>query len=367
MQLLLKGVWAMSLMKLIISVIMVKKRDLIVLILNSSLIILFYYLFFENSEIIYPAMLSGFVIIIYFIVETVKYKFFLQKLSDSKKSPDYKRENSDFLEDTVLDVIIEVHDDYLNKIYTLEQSIKDKDTLFSQWIHNMKTSITVIDLACHKGLVMKKDLTLYNKNLSESESYEKFSNDIKYLKDIEEENNRLKKNLEECLNILRLDDFSRDYITDQCNLLNLINSVINAKKRDFIYKGVFPKVNIKENAFVYTDKKWCSYMLDQIISNSIKYSKNSSEIKIYLGNNVSEKSVELFIKDFGIGIRNEDLPRVFEPFFTGNNGRGERNASGIGLYMVQLISKKLGHSINIESHINSGTLVKITFNYEKVI
>lgn len=357
----------MYLTKLITSVIMAKKRDLIVLLLNSSLIILFYYLFFENSEIIYPAMLSGFVIIIYFIVETIRHKYFLQKLSDSKKSPDYIRSNSDFLEDTVLDVISELHDDYLNKIYTLQQSMKDRDTLFSQWIHNMKTSITVIDLACHKGLFMEESSTLHNKKLMTSKSYEKFNEDIKYLEDIKEENNRLKKNLEECLNILRLDDFSRDYITDPCNLGNLVKDVINNKKRDFIYKGVFPKVDIDKNIYVYTDKKWCSYMLEQIISNAIKYSNDSTKVKIYLSNNNLKSSIELLIEDFGMGISEEDLPRIFDPFFTGKNGRGERNASGIGLYIVQLISKKLGHGIKIESNINSGTLVKITFNYERII
>lgn len=208
----------------------------------------------------------------------------------------------------------------------------------------MKTSVTVIGLACEKS-----SLSIDFKSC---------------INDIEDENNILKKNLEECLNILRVDDFSRDYIINSCNLNELVNIVVNSKKRDFIYKGVYPKVNIDKDIYVYTDRKWFEYMLGQIISNSIKYSNDKVEISAK--NNINN-TIELLIKDNGIGISKEDLPRVFDPFFTGSNGRRERSATGIGLYMVKVISKKLGHSIEIESEFKYGTSVKITFKSEEVI
>lgn len=329
----------MYLMELIIKVLKVKSREITVLIINTFIIVIFYYLLFENSEVIYPLILSGFIILIYFISETIKYKSFMDKLEDSKKSPNYRYSNVNLSEEEILDSINDIHKDYIEQIDILNQEIRERDTLFSQWIHNMKTSITVIDLACEKR--------------------ESNSDYINCIEDIKEENSSLKKNLEECLNILRLDDFSRDYITDPCNLKELVNNVVNSKKRDFIYKGVFPKVTIDEDIYVYTDKKWCGYMLEQIISNSIKYSKSKNGNKIEILAKYNDTTIELLIKDEGIGISKEDLPRVFDSFFTGNNGRTERNASGIGLYMVKLISKKLGHDVEIESELEVGTQVKV--------
>ena len=332
----------MSLMELIIKAIKVKFRDLTSFTINTLIILLFYFLFFKDSEIVYPLMLSAFIMVVYFIIEVVKYRGFLEKLNDSKNSPNYKVSDLSINEEEVLDTISEIHSNYLKQIYTLNQQISDRNMLFSQWIHNMKTSVTVIGLACEKS---------------------KLSMDFKScIDDIEEENNILKKNLEECLNILRVDDFSRDYIINSCNLNELVNNVVNSKKRDFIYKGVYPKVNIDKDIYVYTDKKWFEYMLGQIISNAIKYSNDKVEISAK-----NKNTIELLIKDNGIGIVKEDLPRIFDPFFTGSNGRKERSATGIGLYMVKIISKKLGHNIEIESELEYGTSVKITFKSEEAI
>lgn len=331
----------MYLMELIIKVGKAKSRELLALAINTSVIILFYYLLFENSEVIYPVMLSGFIISIYFIFEVIKYRVFQEKLKDSEVSPNYTNTNLSSDEDEILNTISNIHREYLNRIDTLKQEIDEREQLFSQWIHNMKTSITVIDLACEK---------------------DELSNGInKCIQDIKEENSILKKNLEECLNVLRLDDFSRDYITTSCNLKDIVNTVVNSKKRDFIYKGVFPTVSIDGDINIYTDRKWCIYMLEQIISNSIKYSEDNKGNKIEISAVRNNEEIKLLIKDAGIGINKEDLPRVFEPFFTGNNGRKERSSTGIGLYMVKIIAKKLGHSIKLDSQVDIGTEFKIVF------
>ncbi|WP_192930312.1 sensor histidine kinase [Alkaliphilus pronyensis] len=328
-------------MELIIKVVRVKGLELITLILNSLIILLFFNLLYQNSELIYPLMLSGFIILVYFMIVTIKYRGFLEKLKESKVSPDYGLNNKDSGEEDVFNTIGYIHDYYLKKLHSLKQAISDRDNLFSQWIHNMKTSITVIDLASEKISLQPKD--------------------NRYLHDIKEENNMLKKNLEEALNVLRLQDFSRDYVTSSCSLRELVNHTINGKKRDFIYKGVFPKVDIDENTYVYTDKKWCGYMLEQILANAVKYSNSNIGNKIHIYEINSKDSTELIIKDEGIGIAKEELARVFEPFYTGGNGRKERRSTGIGLYMVRIIAKKLGHSVEIQSKVGAGTVVKITF------
>ncbi|SHH70603.1 hypothetical protein SAMN02745196_01124 [Clostridium collagenovorans DSM 3089] len=331
----------MYLMELIIKVAKVKRRELTTLILNALIIITFYYLLFENSEIIYPLMLSAFIIIIYFIVEIFKYNVFKTKLEDSRVSPNYQSNSLSSNEEEILEIISSIHKEYLSRIDSLKQERDEREQLFSQWIHNMKTSITVIDLACNKD-----ELTKGNN---------------KYIEDIKEENGILKKNLDECLNVLRLDDFSRDYITTSCNLKEIINTVVNSKKRDFIYKGVFPMVSINDDVNIYTDRKWCIYMLEQVITNAIKYSESKDGNKIEICAVRRCEEVELIIKDKGIGISKEDLPRVFEPFFTGNNGRKERSSTGIGLYMVKIIAKKLGHSISLSSQVGKCTEFKILF------
>ncbi|MGG7098945.1 sensor histidine kinase [Clostridium sardiniense] len=337
----------MSLMELIIRVFKIKSRDLLIFTINTFIILLFYYLFFKDSETLYPLILSITVIIVYFIIEVISYKKFIEKLEDSKVSPDYNNADINYREEEILSVISDVHKHYLNDIYTLKQEVRNRDIVFSKWIHNMKTSITVIDLACEKS------------NLDIGSN--------KYTKDIKEENNMLKKNLEECLNVIRLDDFSRDYVTGKCNLSELINNVVNLKKRDFIYKGVFPSVSIDKNISVYTDKKWCGYMLEQIISNAIKYSENEKGNKIEIFAIEEKEVIKLSIKDRGLGIREGEISRIFDPFFTGSNGREDRNATGIGLYMVKIIGEKLGHSVEIESEVGVGTTVKIIFRNESII
>lgn len=333
----------MYLMELIIKTAKTKSRDLIALIVNSLVIMLFYYLLFENSEIVYPLMLSGFIIFVYFIIEVMRYKRFEDKLMDSKNSPNYEASNVSFGDEQVLHIIKELHEEYLNKVYALNQQINEREALFSQWIHNMKTSVTVIDLACEQSEINKQDL--------------------KYIADIKEENNTLKKNLEQCLNVLRLDDFSRDYVINSFNLREVVNGAINSKKRDFIYNKVFPKVSIDEEILVYTDKKWCIYLLEQLISNAIKYSNGSKSISIWVEDGVEE--VNLYIRDYGSGIPKDDMEGVFNPFFTGENGRQDRSATGIGLYMVKLISKKLGHKVILKSNIGEGTLVRIEFKKQR--
>lgn len=314
-----------------------RKRAFITLFINSFIVILFYYLLFENSEIIYPSILSLAVIFVYFIFEGINYYRFKKKLVEAVKSPDYSFKDIDFGEKECIQEINKLHKEYLEKIYDLENRFKERDILFSHWIHNMKTSVSVIDLACEKV------------NLKEECCDE--------ICDIQLENNLLKKELEEGLNIIRLEEFAKDYVTKKYNLNHLVMEVINKKKREFIYAGVFPLVEVDKTLIIYTDKKWFSYMLEQVISNGIKYSKKGD--KLSFKSNLNNGKVEFSIIDTGIGIKKEEIKRVFEPFYTGSNGRENKDSTGIGLYMVKRVSQKLNHSINIESEEGRGTKVII--------
>ena len=109
-----------------------------------------------------------------------------------------------------------------------------------------------------------------------------------------------------------------------------------------------------------TDEKWLSFVVEQILSNALKYTKEGS-ITIYL-----EASGKLCIKDTGIGIAKEDLPRIFENGYTGYNGRSDKKASGIGLYLCKRICDKLGHALSADSEPDVGTVVTIDLNQKKL-
>ena len=205
----------------------------------------------------------------------------------------------------------------------------------------------------------------------------------------------------------RLDSETTDFVFETTDLDEIIRTSVKKYARQFIAKKIslsYEPVGVA----VITDKKWLSFVIEQVISNAVKYTKTGS-IKIYLEDgdgtmsvplqknshgkgdseeNGSTNSVRLVIEDTGIGIRTEDLPRVFERGFTGYNGRqehkstgigiraedlpricemgytgcnghGGQHSSGIGLYLCSRILKKLGHTFSITSKEGEGTVVKI--------
>jgi len=104
---------------------------------------------------------------------------------------------------------------------------------------------------------------------------------------------------------------------------------------------------------VLTDEKWLLFAVEQVLSNALKYTKAGS-VSITM-----EAKKTLCIRDTGIGIAPEDLPRVFEKGYTGYNGRADKKATGIGLYLCRRILGKLGHTISIESKLGVGTTVRL--------
>jgi len=346
----------MCLIKLILIVLRKEKTAIIIYLLNTVVLVSFYYLIFNSKEIIYPITVSLFFLMIFVIYKTIEYNNFYISLEEAKKSPNYKGKFENNVE--VFETINEIHDSYINKFYKMQNRIKERDTLMAQWVHNMKTSITVIDLACEKGLNHNQQCCNINEFPSEIPLKDIENSD--FIEDILEENKKLQDNLEETLNLFRLDEFAKDYIPEKVNLRELVNSAVNNKKREFIYSKVYPKVILDEKYNIYTDKKWSKYMLEQIIANAIKYSeKENSYVTFSLKQ--EDNYITLCIEDKGIGIRKEDISRVFQAFFTGSNGRNNKKSSGIGLYMVKLVADELGHEIQIKSKVGEGTIVEISY------
>ena len=156
------------------------------------------------------------------------------------------------------------------------------------------------------------------------------------------------------LQYLRLESFHDDLVLKKENIEDLVKEVIRKYSLFFIQKGLSINLHDLDKSIV-TDKKWLLVVLEQIISNSLKYTKEGG-LEIYVDD------LELCIKDTGIGIKNSDRLRVFERGFSGYNGRMTQQSSGLGLYLTQKISQELGHQIQIESELGQGTTVRIKFS-----
>lgn len=183
--------------------------------------------------------------------------------------------------------------------------------------------------------------------------------------DIDEETAKLADGLELVLNMARLSDFAVDYQVRPVDLLESVRAVINGRKKQFIRLGVFPEVAAPEGTewTVLTDEKWNRFIIDQIVANALKYGAQSGkpDQRLRVTPARDGRRVILSIADQGPGIPPEDLPRVWEPFFTGANGRRFAQATGIGLYLVKQVADRLGHGVAIASVEGQGTVVTLTY------
>ena len=160
------------------------------------------------------------------------------------------------------------------------------------------------------------------------------------------------------LQYLRLENFHDDLQLKQVALEHLVKEVVRKYSLFFIQKGL--TINLDDlDVKVISDEKWLLVIIEQVLSNSLKYTK-SGGIEIYFKDNT------LYLKDSGIGIKDSDILRVFERGFSGYNGRLTQQSSGLGLYLSKKIADQLGHEISISSQVGQGTTVSIHFQKQKL-
>lgn len=154
------------------------------------------------------------------------------------------------------------------------------------------------------------------------------------------------------LHYLRMESFHQDLHLEEQSLEDMLQSVIKKYAGFFIQKQI--QLNLEPINYRFTtDKKWFSVILEQVISNALKYTKNKGQITIKLDGYL------LSIEDNGIGISKADLGRIFERGFSGFNGRMQNHSSGLGLYLSSEIAKKLGITLKAESSPGKGTAILI--------
>lgn len=228
---------------------------------------------------------------------------------------------------------------YLQEIGEQQSKIEGHRHFMNQWVHQMKTPLSVIHL-----MVQHED---------DSRSVA-----------IGDELDRLRKGLEMVLYAARLDTFEHDFVVETLDLGTLVRSVASAQKRLFIRRKVYPVIEIPEGLSVASDEKWLSFVLTQLITNAVKYTVKERANLRFRGSARGRETV-LEIEDEGVGIPASDLPRVFDAYFTGDNGRSFQESTGMGLYLAKEICMKLGHRLELESQEGAGTTARIVFQPER--
>ena len=241
-----------------------------------------------------------------------------------------------------LDIRIDYYHKIIEKLYeeleklTQENRQKNIDMVdyYSMWVHQIKTPIAAMNFLLDNEEVDQKVL--------------------------QQELFKIERYVEMVLTYIRLDSISSDYVITKINLDEVVKDSVKKYATIFINKKI--KLNyVSHETMVISDKKWLSFAFEQILGNSVKYTSTSGEIKIETCEN------KLVIEDNGMGIKEEDLPRIFEKGFTGFNGRYEKKSSGLGLYLCKKTLDKLGHHIEISSKVGEGTRIEITFPKEDTL
>lgn len=287
------------------------------------------------KAVVYPALICAFfgAVLLYF-----DYK----KAHDKHKRLVKIQQMAENITENLPKIITQSDEDYQNIITLLDSEAKRKSTeydikrsdmvdYYTAWVHQIKTPIA------------SAKLTLQNET-------------GEVAKILSEELFRIEQYVEMVLVFLRLDSDYTDYVISQYPLDSIVKSSVKRFSSQFIRKRIsldYQPLNVS----VLTDEKWLAFVIEQVLSNALKYT-NSGTISIY-----TENGRVLCIRDTGIGIAPEDLPRIFEKGFTGYNGRADKKATGIGLYLCKRVCKNLGHMITAESSLGAGTVIKIDLNH----
>lgn len=243
-------------------------------------------------------------------------------------------EPTTYEEEIVNNILYDINRSMIENINIQKRSINEFKDYIEMWIHEVKLPIASMVLKCH--------------NHKEVNSNELLS----IIR-------RLDNDIDQILYYMRSEITEKDFIISEVSLKDIVRSVSLKNKDDLLENKIELEVNI-DNECVYTDKKWMEFILNQIISNSIKYKKEKDSF-IKITSNVSEDKVNLIVYDNGIGISKGDIKRVFDKSFTGKNGRDRIKSTGMGLYIVKNLCSKLGHNIYIESALDEYTKVIIEF------
>lgn len=291
-----------------------KKNKTAIIIYLISLVVNFA-VFFLYGIMLEPAIYSA-VIMFFFLVIIIIVDIFR-----SEREINYKKK--------IQELELEIE----KTIYESSEAQRDALDYYTTWVHQIKTPIAVMRL--------------------------KLSADTPENHALNAELFRIEQYVDMVLQYVRLGADTNDLVIAEYSIDELVRESIKKYASQFIEKKISLEYS-EINAYITTDKKWYACIIDQILSNAIKYTTAGGTIKIYCEND------RLSICDSGIGIEPEDIPRIFEKGYTGVNGRIGEKSSGLGLYLAQKAAKMLKLSISVESTPLKGSTFHIFKTPEKI-
>lgn len=286
---------------------------------------------------LYGIFLGFFILGSYLFYQYYSRRQFYRRLSEPLESLDesFQETEQTPVSEALETLLKEQYKHYQTQIKKLESAQEEHLKFMDHWVHQIKTPLSVIELSAQ--------------NLDEPDS-----------SNIREETDRIKTGLNTVLYMARLRSIEQDFHIKPVHLSKIIHEVNGEYRRFYIRNKVYPKLQLKKDLTVESDEKWMFFILTQLINNAVKYSAGKNN-QILLRLYEKENEAVLEIKDYGVGIPNTDVNRVFKPFFTGENGRKYRESTGMGLYLTKEAADHLGHRIEFESTMGEGSTFRIIF------
>lgn len=284
---------------------------------TTFFILLVFWGVFLLMNLEFESYFLAFEIVLFFYMVYLVFMAFLNKKEEKLKNQIQELEEAN----------LNLRNDFLEKE-------KDLQEYFLIWIHQIKTPITAGKLICDGDI--------------ENENVKNIKKELIYIEDY----------TNMALSYLKMANHNTDMDISLVNLDDIIKPLIKKYAILFISNNIkleYEKLNVK----VITDSKWCMVVIEQLLSNAIKYTKNG-----IVSISFNEKENYLEIKDNGIGIKDSDLPKIFDKGYSGFNGRQNQKSTGIGLFLVKQILDKLGQKVKLESKLDEGTSVKVYFNID---
>lgn len=313
------------------------KRLLMLLLFVCIFAVSFWFYRLPVRAVMYPCalcLLFGAVFVVYDMTKAYRRHKFFEELHRRNTELISALPEPEGIVDSDYQQLISVLKEKIAEITAQTDSrIRDTVDYYTVWAHQIKTPIAAMRLTLQKE-------------------------DVPEARRLASELSRIEQYVEMVLVFVRLGSDYSDYVFARQDIDEIIRSSVKKFASEFIDRRIrleYDSVDIQ----AVTDEKWFAFVVEQLLSNALKYTREGS-IKIY-----SEGKV-LCIKDTGIGIAPEDLPRVFDKGYTGCNGRTDRRASGLGLYLCRRICQNLGIDISISSTVGEGTTVRLDLGQYKL-
>lgn len=327
-------------MKLLLSYLKDRRKVILMFIVYELIFCAIYILYQLNNffELFYGVVISVFISLCYGIWDFWNYRKRIETINEAcinvENMPELLPMAISLQEQQYQEIIKNLLAERQRLLFNADLKASEMIDYYTLWAHQIKTPIAAMRL-------------LLQNDEKQSVSYGML-----------EELFKIEQYVEMVLHYLRLESMSSDMLFKEYELGDIVKQAV--KKNSVLFINSRLAFTMEDfSCKVITDEKWLLFALEQLISNAIKYTKQGG-ISIYM--DAAQGKKLLIIEDTGIGIRKEDLPRIFERGFTGYNGRLDKRSTGIGLYLCKEILDKLSHKIEVASEVGRGTKVCIDFS-----